>query len=41
MADRPRVDPNQVRQLYPGAAFVIQAGRSVKLSVLQARCRPA
>jgi hypothetical protein len=36
MADRPRVDPNQVRQLYPGEAFVIQAGRAVKLSVLQA-----
>jgi hypothetical protein len=36
MADRPRVDPNQVRQLYPGEAFLIQAGRAVKLSVLQA-----
>jgi hypothetical protein len=36
MADRPRVDPNQVRQLHPGEAFVIQAGRAVKLSVLQA-----
>jgi hypothetical protein len=36
MADRPRVDPNQVRQLQPGEAFVIQAGRAVKLSVLQA-----
>jgi hypothetical protein len=36
MADRPRVDPNQVRQLHPGEAFVIQAGRAVKLNVLQA-----
>jgi hypothetical protein len=27
MADRPRVDPNQVRQLHPGEAFLIQAGR--------------
>jgi hypothetical protein len=36
MGDRPRVDPNQVRQLHPGEAFVIQAGRAVKLSVLQA-----
>jgi hypothetical protein len=36
MADRPRVDPNQVRQLHPGEAFLIQAGRAVKLSVLQA-----
>jgi hypothetical protein len=36
MTDRPRVDPNQVRQLHPGEAFLIQAGRAVKLSVLQA-----
>jgi hypothetical protein len=36
MAERPRVDPNQVRQLHPGEAFLIQAGRAVKLSVLQA-----
>jgi len=36
MADRPRVDPNQVRQLQPGEAFLIQGGRAVKLSVLQA-----
>jgi hypothetical protein len=36
MADRPRVDPNQVRQLHPGEAFLIQAGRAVKLSMLQA-----
>src|SRR5215216_1061795 len=36
MAERPRVDPNQVRQLNPGEAFLIQGGRAVKLSVLQA-----
>jgi hypothetical protein len=36
MEERPRVDPNQVRQLQPGEAFLIQAGRAVKLSVLQA-----
>jgi hypothetical protein len=36
MADRLRVDPNQVRQLHPGEAFLIQGGRAVKLSVLQA-----
>jgi hypothetical protein len=36
MAERPRVDPNQVRQLHPGEAFLIQGGRTVKLSVLQA-----
>jgi hypothetical protein len=36
MEERPRVDPNQVRQLQPGEAFVIQGGRAVKLSVLQA-----
>jgi hypothetical protein len=36
MEERPRVDPNQVRQLQPGEAFLIQAGRAVKLSILQA-----
>jgi hypothetical protein len=36
MAERPRVDPNQVRQLHPGEAFVVHGGRAVKLSVLQA-----
>jgi hypothetical protein len=36
MEERPRVDPNQVRQLQPGEAFLIQSGRAVKLSVLQA-----
>jgi hypothetical protein len=36
MTDRPRIDPNQVRQLHPGEAVLIHAGRAVKLSVLQA-----
>jgi hypothetical protein len=36
MAEQPRVDPNQVRQLHPGEAFLIHGGRAVKLSVLQA-----
>jgi hypothetical protein len=36
MTDRPRIDPNQVRQLHPGEAFLIHGGRAVKLSVLQA-----
>jgi hypothetical protein len=36
MADRPRVDPNQVRQLHPGEAFLVHGGRAGKLSVLQA-----
>jgi hypothetical protein len=36
MTDRPRVDPNQVRQLHPGEAFLVHGGRAVKLSVLQA-----
>jgi hypothetical protein len=35
MTDRPRVEPNQVRQLHPGEAFLIHGGRAVKLSVLQ------
>ncbi len=36
MTERPRVDPNQVRQLHPGEAFLVHGGRAVKLSVLQA-----
>jgi hypothetical protein len=36
MTDRPRVDPNRVRQLHPGEAFLVHGGRAVKLSVLQA-----
>jgi hypothetical protein len=36
MAEQPRVDPNQVRQLHPGEAFLVHGGRAVKLSILQA-----
>jgi hypothetical protein len=36
MTDRPRIDPNQVRQLHPGEAFLVHGGRAVKLSLLQA-----
>jgi hypothetical protein len=36
MTERPRIDPNQVRQLHPGEAFLVHGGRAVKLSVLQA-----
>jgi hypothetical protein len=36
MTDRPRVDPNQVRQLQVGEAFLVHGGRAVKLSILQA-----
>jgi hypothetical protein len=36
MTDRPRVDPNLVRQLHPGEAFLVHGGRAVKLSILQA-----
>jgi hypothetical protein len=36
MTDRPRVDPNQVRQLHPGEAFLVCGGRAIKLAVLQA-----
>jgi hypothetical protein len=36
MTDRPRVDPNQVRQLHPGEAFLVHGGRAIKLSILQA-----
>jgi hypothetical protein len=34
MGDRPRIDPEQVRQAQPGEAWVIQAGRSIHLRVL-------
>jgi hypothetical protein len=36
MTDRPRVDPNLVRQLHPGEAFLVHGGRAVKLSILLA-----
>jgi hypothetical protein len=34
MGDRPRIDPEQVRQAQPGEAWVIQAGQSIHLRVL-------
>jgi len=34
MGERPRVDPEQVRQAQPGEAWVIQAGQSIHLRVL-------
>jgi hypothetical protein len=36
MSDRPRIDPEQVRQAQPGEAWVIQAGQSIHLRVLPA-----
>jgi hypothetical protein len=34
MGERPRIDPEQVRQAQPGDAWVIQAGQSIHLRVL-------
>jgi hypothetical protein len=34
MRERPRIDPEQVRQAQPGEAWVIQAGQSIHLRVL-------
>jgi hypothetical protein len=34
MGERPRIDPEQVRQAQPGEAWVIQAGQSLHLRVL-------
>jgi hypothetical protein len=34
MGDRPRIDPEQVRQAQPGEAWVIQAGQSIHVRVL-------
>jgi hypothetical protein len=34
MGERPRIDPEQVRQAQPGEAWVIQAGHSIHLRVL-------
>jgi hypothetical protein len=36
MGDRPRIDPEAVRQAQPGEAWVIQAGQSIHLRVLPA-----
>jgi hypothetical protein len=42
MGDRPRIDPEQVRQARPGEAWVIQAGQSIHLRVLPPPgCAPA
>jgi hypothetical protein len=34
MGERPRINPEQVRQAQPGEAWVIQAGQSIHLRVL-------
>jgi hypothetical protein len=34
MSDRPRIDPEAVRQAQPGEAWIIQAGQSIHLRVL-------
>ena len=34
MGDRPRIDPEAVRQAHPGEAWVIQAGQSIHPRVL-------
>jgi hypothetical protein len=34
MGERPRIDPEQVRQARPGEAWVIQAGQSIHLRIL-------
>jgi hypothetical protein len=34
MGERPRIDPEQIRQAQPGEAWVIQAGQSIHLRVL-------
>ena len=34
LGDRPRIDPEAVRQAQPGEAWVIQAGQSIHLRVL-------
>jgi hypothetical protein len=36
MGERPRIDPEAVRQAQPGEAWVIQAGQSIHLRVLPA-----
>jgi hypothetical protein len=41
MADKPRVDPEQVRAAVPGEGWVIQAGRAVHLRVLPPPRPPA
>jgi hypothetical protein len=41
MGDRPRIDPEQVRQAQPGEAWVIQAGQSLHLRVLPPPAAPS
>jgi hypothetical protein len=41
MGDRPRIDPEQVRQAQPGEAWVIQAGQSIHLRVLPPPTAPS
>jgi hypothetical protein len=41
MGERPRIDPEQVRQAQPGEAWVIQAGQSIHLRVLPPPAVPA
>ena len=40
MGDRPRIDPEAVRQAQPGEAWVIQAGQSIHLRVLPPPAAP-
>jgi hypothetical protein len=40
MGERPRIDPQQVRQAQPGEAWVIQAGQSIHLRVLPPPAMP-
>jgi hypothetical protein len=41
MGERPRIDPEQVRQAQPGEAWVIQAGQSIHLRVLPPPAAPS
>jgi hypothetical protein len=41
MGERPRIDPEQVRQAQPGEAWVIQAGQSIHLRVLPPPTAPS
>jgi hypothetical protein len=41
MGERPRIDPEAVRQAQPGEAWVIQAGQSIHLRVLRPPAAPS
>jgi hypothetical protein len=41
MGERPRIDPEQVRQAQPGEAWVVQAGQSLHLRVLPPPTAPS